>query len=94
MPLRWSHAVVYVRDLDAMIDFYSNVLGFEVTDRGPVAPAEGAPEIAFMSRRSGASFPRMIPLASAVWCWSTTPATRRSSRSWTKPSKRFAAPMT
>lgn len=50
MPLRWSHAVCYVRDLDEMIDFYANVLGFEVTDRGPVAPSEGAPEIVFMSQ--------------------------------------------
>ena len=50
MPLRWSHSVVYVRDLEQMIDFYTNVLGFEVTDRGPVGPAEGAPEIAFMSQ--------------------------------------------
>jgi catechol-2,3-dioxygenase len=50
MPLRWSHSVVYVRDLDEMLDFYTNVLGFEVTDRGKVAPAEGAPEIVFMSQ--------------------------------------------
>ncbi|MBW2282714.1 MAG: VOC family protein [Deltaproteobacteria bacterium] len=50
MPLRWSHTVVYVRDLEAMIDFYTNVLGFEVTDRGKVAPADGAPEIVFMSQ--------------------------------------------
>ncbi len=50
MPLRWSHSVMYVRDLEEMIDFYTNVLGFEVTDRGPVGPAEGAPEIVFMSQ--------------------------------------------
>ena len=50
MPLRWSHAVCYVRNLDEMVDFYSKVLGFEVTDRGPVAPSEGAPEIVFMSQ--------------------------------------------
>ena len=48
MQLRWSHAVVFVRDLDAMLDFYTNVLGFEVSDRGPLAP--GAPEIVFMSQ--------------------------------------------
>ena len=29
MKLRWSHAVVYVRDLDAMLAFYTEVLGFE-----------------------------------------------------------------
>lgn len=50
MQLRWSHAVVYVRDLDAMLDFYTGILGFEVSDRGPVAPAEGAPELVFMSQ--------------------------------------------
>ena len=36
MKLRWSHAVVYVRDLEAMTDFYTQVLGFEVADRGPI----------------------------------------------------------
>jgi catechol-2,3-dioxygenase len=50
MALRWSHAVVYVRDLEEMIDFYPNVLGFEVTDRDRAGPQEGAPELAFMSQ--------------------------------------------
>ena len=50
MPLRWSHAVLYVRDLAEMLDFYTNVLGFEVTDRGPLSPADGAPEIVFRSQ--------------------------------------------
>ena len=36
MQLRWSHAVVYVRDLPNMLDFYTNVLGFQIIDRGPV----------------------------------------------------------
>jgi catechol 2,3-dioxygenase len=51
MQLHWSHAVLLVRDMEEMIDFYSNVLGFEVTDRGPFpAPdAEGA-EIVFLSQ--------------------------------------------
>ena len=48
MQLRWSHAVVYVRDLETMLDFYTRVLGFEVSDRGPLAP--GAPEVVFMSQ--------------------------------------------
>jgi catechol-2,3-dioxygenase len=48
MNLTWSHAVLYVRDLDAMLDFYSNVLGFEVTDRGPIG--ENAPDIVFLSQ--------------------------------------------
>ncbi len=49
MTLRWSHAVVYVRDLDEMLDFYTNLLGFEVTDRGSIGP-KGGPEIVFMSQ--------------------------------------------
>ena len=49
MTLRWSHAVMYVRDLDEMLDFYTNVLGFEVTDRGSIGP-DGGPEIVFMSQ--------------------------------------------
>ncbi len=49
MQLRWSHAVVYVRDLDTMLDFYTNLLGFQVTDRGPLGAADG-PEIVFMSQ--------------------------------------------
>ena len=48
MQLSWSHAVLNVRDQDKMLDFYTNVLGFEVTDRGPIA--EGAPEIIFLSQ--------------------------------------------
>ncbi len=48
MELSWSHAVLYVRDLEQMLDFYTNVLGFEVTDRGPIGP--DAPEIVFLSQ--------------------------------------------
>ncbi len=48
MKLSWSHAVLYVQDLDKMLDFYTKVLGFEVTDRGPVGP--DAPEIVFLSQ--------------------------------------------
>lgn len=49
MKLRWSHAVVYVRDLDAMLAFYTEVLGFEITDRGPLG-RPGSPEIVFLSQ--------------------------------------------
>ncbi len=49
MQLRWSHAVIRVRDLDAMVSFYTEVLGFEVSDRGPLGPP-GTPEIVFMSQ--------------------------------------------
>lgn len=49
MQLLWSHAVVYVSDMDEMLDFYSRVMGFEVTDRGPMR-GEGSPEIVFLSQ--------------------------------------------
>ena len=48
MNLTWSHAVLYVHNLDSMLNFYTNVLGFEVTDRGPMG--EGAPDIVFLSQ--------------------------------------------
>ena len=47
MKLSWSHAVLNVRDLDRMLDFYTGVLGFTISDRGPLGP--NAPEIVFMS---------------------------------------------
>ncbi len=46
MQLRWSHAFVHVQDMDAMVGFYTDVLGFEVTDTGEVG---GAP-VTFMSQ--------------------------------------------
>ncbi len=52
MQLRWSHAVVNVRNMEPMLDFYTDVLGFEITDRGPIG-AEGGPEIVFMSQVPG-----------------------------------------
>ena len=50
MKLRWSHAVLYVRNLDAMLAFYADVLGFEVSDRGPLDPNNPGLEIAFLSQ--------------------------------------------
>jgi catechol 2,3-dioxygenase len=47
MTLTWSHAVLNVRDLGAMLDFYTTVLGFEVTDRGPIR--DGL-EVVFLSQ--------------------------------------------
>ncbi len=47
MKLNWSHAVLNVRDLEKMLGFYSDVLGFSISDRGPLGP--NAPEIVFMS---------------------------------------------
>ena len=48
MRLSWSHAVLYARDEAKMVDFYTRVLGFEVTDRGPLV--EGTPDVIFMSQ--------------------------------------------
>lgn len=50
MNLRWSHCVLRVRDLDAMIGFYTDILGFRVADRGPLGP--DGPEIVFLSGSS------------------------------------------
>jgi catechol-2,3-dioxygenase len=48
LRLEVAHAVLYVHDVDGMIAFYSNTLGFEVTDRGPLGPAE----IVFLSQNA------------------------------------------
>jgi len=50
MKLRWSHAVLYVRNLDEMIAFYKDVLGFEVSDRGSLNPNSPGLEITFLSQ--------------------------------------------
>lgn len=50
MKLRWSHAVIYVRDLNKMVAFYQEVLGFEVSDRGPLIPGSADLEVAFLSQ--------------------------------------------
>jgi catechol 2,3-dioxygenase len=36
MALAWSHAVLHVGDETRMQDFYTRVLGFQVTDQGPI----------------------------------------------------------
>jgi catechol 2,3-dioxygenase len=46
LQLEVAHAVLYVHDMEQMIEFYSNTLGFEVTDRGPLFNDE----IVFMSQ--------------------------------------------
>lgn len=45
-PLSFSHMGVFVTDPDRMEDFYTRVLGFAVTDRGPL----GATQLVFLSR--------------------------------------------
>ncbi len=52
MQLRWSHAVIKVRNMETMTRFYMDVLGFEVADRGPLFGDSG-PEIVFMSQYEG-----------------------------------------
>lgn len=49
LALEVAHTVVYVNDVDKMVEFYEDVLDFEVTDRGPLASADG-PEIVFLSQ--------------------------------------------
>jgi catechol 2,3-dioxygenase len=49
LQLEVAHAVLYVHDVERMIDFYTRTLGFEVTDRGPLGPGGGA-EIVFLSQ--------------------------------------------
>jgi catechol 2,3-dioxygenase len=50
MKLHWSHAVLYVRNLDDMVAFYRDVLGFQVSDRGPLDRNFPGLEVAFLSQ--------------------------------------------
>lgn len=50
LNLEVAHAVLYVHDAERMIDFYSTMLGFEITDRGPLGPVIGGADIIFMSQ--------------------------------------------
>ena len=38
--LSFSHVGIWVTDLEAMRDFYTDVLGFVVSDRGPIGETE------------------------------------------------------
>ncbi len=46
--LAFTHAGIYVTDMDRMVDFYTRVVGFAVADRGP--RLQGGGEITFMTR--------------------------------------------
>ncbi len=46
--LALGHSTLAARDLDALSAFYRDVLGFEITNRGPVG--DGGAEIAFLSQ--------------------------------------------
>ena len=51
LQLEAAHMVLNVHNIDKMIDFYTTVLGFEVTDRGPLrAATNGTGEIVFLSQ--------------------------------------------
>lgn len=45
---RFSHIGIHVHDIDRMVDFYTRLLGLEITDRGKL-PLPGEPEIVFLS---------------------------------------------
>lgn len=45
--LSWSHALMQVHDLNSMVDFYTGLLGFEVTNRGSF---DDGTELVFMSQ--------------------------------------------
>src|ERR1044071_9132451 len=46
----FSHMGMFVADLARMEDFYTRVLGFAVTDRGPLETSRGRLEFVFLSR--------------------------------------------
>lgn len=48
--LRLGHATIAARDINAMVDFYTGVLGFVVTNRGEPVPGMG--EMVFISQTS------------------------------------------
>jgi catechol 2,3-dioxygenase len=50
LRLEVAHAVLYVHDIDQMVAFYCDTLGFEVTDRGLLR----ADEIVFLSQTANA----------------------------------------
>ncbi len=52
MKLSWSHAVLRVRDLDLMVSFYCDTLGFVEADRGRIGDPDKGPRIAFLSGSS------------------------------------------
>jgi catechol 2,3-dioxygenase len=58
MPLTWSHALFMVEKYEEMLEFYTDVLGFEVTDTGAI----GESTVAFMSQ--GANDHHQIALVS------------------------------
>ena len=52
MGLKLSHAFINVADLDRVVPFYTDLLGFRVTDRGPL---NDEIEAVFISQEEGSS---------------------------------------
>ncbi len=48
MATSWSHTVLYVKDTEKMLDFYTRVMGFQITDRGMIGNRTS--EIIFLSQ--------------------------------------------
>jgi catechol-2,3-dioxygenase len=48
--LSFSHFGFFVRDLDRMVDFYTRLLGFAVSDRGELETPRGPLKLAFLTR--------------------------------------------
>jgi len=44
----FSHIGIHVHDIDVMVDFYTKLLGLEITDRGKL-PIPGNPQVVFLS---------------------------------------------
>ncbi|MFT5443890.1 MAG: catechol 2,3-dioxygenase [Myxococcota bacterium] len=50
MNISWSHCVLRVRDIDAMVSFYCDLFDFKIADEGPLGP--DGPKIVFLSGSS------------------------------------------
>ena len=48
--LSFSHVGLYVHDLERMVDFYSRVMGFTISDRGGLDLPRGKTSLAFLTR--------------------------------------------
>src|SRR5687768_5288973 len=48
--LTFSHFGFFVRDLERMVDFYTRLLGFTVSDRGELDTPRGRLSFAFLTR--------------------------------------------
>ena len=52
MKLSYSHTVIRCRDIDSVVAFYREVLGFQISDRGHLGPDAASPEIVFLTAAS------------------------------------------